>query len=166
MIDCETLGISTHPVILQIGVAVLGHNLHIIDTLQIDVDPSNQPGAQIDASTVLWWMRQSEEARKAITAPSQKPVAIPVALLGLNKFLTGYAVDEVWANGSAEDLVWLNSAFDAQGIKPMWGFRHQRCYRTLRNLKPDVAFPAPIEPAHVAVNDATWQAIHLARLLQ
>ncbi len=166
MIDCETLGVSTHPVILQIGVAVLDSNLDVVRARHIDVDPVGQAGAMVDISTVLWWLEQSDAARASITAPEQGPVQLHVALEALNFIMTANRVEEVWANGTAEDLVWLKSAFDACGIKPAWDFRQQRCYRTLRALKPDVPLPAPIEPAHKAVNDAVWQAKHLAELLR
>ena len=66
MIDLETMGVNNNAAIIAIGAVAfdfegnLGYHFYQTITLQSSVEN----GGIMDASTVLWWMRQSDEARK------------------------------------------------------------------------------------------------------
>lgn len=49
-------------------------------------------------------------------------------------------------------------------IDAPWSHRDDRCYRTLKNLRPDVAFE-PYDTHHNALDDAFAQATHAERIL-
>ncbi len=66
----------------------------------------------------------------------------------------------MWGNGSDFDNTLLEEAYRATGIKPPWRFTGNRCYRTVKNLFPDV-WVDPVGTAHNALDDATYQANHL-----
>ena len=58
-IDIETLSTSSNAVITQIG-AVCDHG----EFQQfVDIQNSMNSGFSVDASTITWWMKQTDEAR-------------------------------------------------------------------------------------------------------
>ena len=165
MIDMESLGIGTKPVLLSLG-AVKFNGDEILDEFHIAIDPSTCQayGLEITASTVLWWMKpELEDARSALLNMDQ---------MNLVQALTCFQVwagqpQGLWGNGSAEDNVWLKSAYEAVGLDCPFDFRINRCYRTVKNLVPDRALMPPDElVAHDALCDARWQAKHLQAILK
>ena len=163
MIDFESLGVGTKPVLLSLGAVKFNHT-EILDEFHIGIDPSTGQalGLEITASTVLWWMRpELQAARESLLGMEQIPISI--ALL---KFQTWADNPKgIWGNGSAEDGVWLRSAYEAASLKCPFDFRINRCYRTIKNMFPDKSFYPPDEDvAHNALNDARWQAKHLQNI--
>lgn len=161
MLDLETLGKRAGSVIATVGAVKFGQG-QIIDTFYERIDPEScvAAGLAVDVSTVLWWMGQGDEARKELISPG-KPLA---------DVLTAFAVwldttdAEMWGNGADFDNVILNEAYDRLGIPCPWKFYNNRCYRTVRKLRPDI----PMERTgtyHNALDDARTQAIHLMKVM-
>jgi exodeoxyribonuclease VIII len=72
----------------------------------------------------------------------------------------------VWGNGADFDLPILSAAYVAAGFGgPPWKPYNGRCYRTLKNLRPDVPRPERRGTAHNALDDAVFQAEHAIALL-
>jgi 3' exoribonuclease, RNase T-like len=86
MVDLETMGNKPDAPIVAIGAVFfepatseIGPSFYTAVSLESEV----ALGAVPDASTILWWLAQSSEARSAIT---DNPTPIDVALRGLNDF--------------------------------------------------------------------------------
>lgn len=167
MIDLETLSLKNNPIIASIGIAIINSELTGIlasDEVSIDLKSCEAAGLHLDLETLLWWMNQGEEVRshtfKNQGAPLEK------ALRELNTVYTEYKCEKVWGNGSAEDLIWLQSAYEAVGLSPAWTYKDRMCYRTLRTVFPVELKRDPELLPHVAEHDAVYQAQHLIVIMK
>lgn len=133
MLDLETLGTSNNAVILQIGACFFDKvTAEIGDTFSINIslEDSLSKGFNVDASTIYWWMQQSEEARKSVTNP---PLAtVHYALNSFNVFIKG-GNNRIWSHSNF-DFVILMNYFIKTGIKPRFHYRQSRDLRTLVDL--------------------------------
>lgn len=161
MVDLETLGLEPAGVILSIGAVKFDPNSYGApsSSFHIFVDPvdAQRVGMRIDASTVAWWLRQDEPARKSLTRGLKTAVDLPTAL-GVFSDWYNDAPGPIWGNGASFDLAILKTAYAAIGDKAPWGYRDERCFRTLKNLAPEVAPPENAGIAHDALDDARYQA--------
>lgn len=168
MLDLETMGTGPNAAIIAIGAVEfdvksgeLGREFYNTVSLQSAVES----GGAIDASTVIWWMDQSDAARAEF---KRTGIHITDALVNFSTWLGGCGLTSsrrVWGNGAAFDNVILASAYRASGFDVPWEFWNDRCYRTIRAILP----PMPIERGgthHRAVDDARTQARHLIQLLR
>ena len=170
MVDLETLGTAPGSVILAIG-AVRFDDTKILDEFYVNINPESciAAGLHMDVSTVMWWMGQSDEARKALVAG--EALVLQEALAEFGKWALSIGsnvsipVDELWGNGSDFDNVLLAHAFAAAQLPLPWSFRTHRCYRTVRSLVHSVPFEKPAV-AHNALEDARAQAKHLVEMLE
>ena len=168
MIDIEAAGKSTSAALLSIGAVFfnpatgeLGEQFY----QPIKLASSQYHGGTIDASTVEWWMKQSEEARSVFNAENR--VSLKDALNGLAAFIKTTAGDadvHVWGNGPAYDNAILATAFHATWIKQPWSFSKDTCVRTMvmlgRQLGIDPKYDMTREGEH---HNALDDAIHQAR---
>lgn len=156
MVDLETLGNASNSVIVAIGAVAFTKN-ELFSSFYMVVDPEScvRAGLQMDPSTVMWWMKQSQEAREAIcTLPSNLATV-------LSRFNTWYPEGAcLWGNGATFDNVILDNAYKALHLIPPWKYSAHRCYRTVKNLFP-VKSPTFEGVRHNALSDATHQAKHL-----
>lgn len=158
MLDLETMGTGNDAAITAIGAIKFDpltdgelQKFYVTVDLQSSVDF----GLKMDPGTVIWWLKQSDEARQAML---RETIDLPTALDGFNQWLKEDM--PVWGNGSTFDNVVIRSAFKACHMKPVWGFRNDRCFRTMKNLVP-VKPPPDVGTAHNAVHDAEHQALWL-----
>ncbi len=169
MLDLETMGNGSSAAICAIGAVEfdlergeLGREFYTI----VNLESSVKAGGIIDASTVLWWMKQSDAARAELQSNGTD---IELALVRFNHWLDecGFAPKElcIWGNGAAFDNVILRSAYEKTGIKTPWEFWGDRCYRTAKNLLPSVEI-VRTGLHHCAVDDARDQARHLIELVR
>jgi exodeoxyribonuclease VIII len=162
MVDLETLGNGSLAAIISIGAiefdaktGKLGRAFYTT----VDAQSSVDAGLEIDASTVMWWMKQSVEAKAAFKDGGEPLKA------ALEAFANWYPKDALfWGNGATFDNVILSNAYRLTGIKRPWSYKADRCYRTLRNLYPKVTQDS-VGIAHNALDDATYQALHAIKLL-
>ncbi len=165
MVDLETLGNNSRSVILSIG-AVEFDETGLGSTFYMAVDPEScvRAGLTMDVSTVMWWMKQSEEARAAFNRSKEN---LAYALNAFSTFVTNCAGSDakVWGNGATFDNVILDSAYRAVGSTKPWQFWNDRCYRTLKNLYPHIPYVKP-NVAHNALEDAIAQAKHASQILR
>ena len=89
----------------------------------------------MDASTVQWWMKQSEEARKSLTKGHQVP--IDEALKGLSFFIDDNEY-QVWGNSARFDCGILVNAYEKLELGVPWKHFNERDVRTLVAFKPSV----------------------------
>lgn len=166
MVDLETLSTRHNAAIVAIGAVVVGEP---DKRFYCTVTPHSAElaGLHISGSTVAWWMEQSDLARQRTFRPDVAALALGRALDDFSQFLLK-ARDgqdlEIWGNGATFDNVILRSAYTALGTEAPWAFYHDRCYRTMKALYPQVPAVRP-EVAHCALDDALAQAEHLHRIL-
>lgn len=159
MVDIETLGTAPGSVIWSIGACSFTRREVLSKfSAKINVQSCLAVGLKIDFATILWWMQQSDEARKALDG---KGDYLSRALCDLSNFIQQHgAKPAIWGNGAGFDNVLLNSAYEAQGINKAWGFSQDRCYRTMKNAFPQITMERE-GTHHDALSDAVSQAKHL-----
>jgi DNA polymerase III epsilon subunit-like protein len=167
MVDLETLGKGAGCAILSIGAVGFDPQTGEIDDgfyTVVSINSCVVHGLRFDEETLEWWGKQSAEARTVLKAAyaSDAPRLHP-ALQSFARYLNkvgGSQSVRLWGNGSDFDNAILASAYKAAGIPPPWKFWDSRCYRTLKNLHPEVALGPRVGTFHNALDDAKTQAAH------
>ena len=162
MVDLETLGTSSNAVIIAIGAVEFCKDAGLGRSFYEVIDPQScvDQGLKIDVSTVMWWMKQSDAARAAFDQPNRHMNAV---LLEFALWFPGGAA--LWGNGATFDNVILNNAYESARIKRPWERWSDRCYRTLKNLRPDIKLDRD-GTHHHALDDAKTQALHAIQILK
>ncbi|NML62243.1 3'-5' exoribonuclease [Massilia sp. RP-1-19] len=168
MVDLETMGTGPNAAIIAIGAVEfdlakgeVGDRFYAVVSLESSVTN----GGVIDPSTVIWWLGQSDEARKAVCADAEH---INVALLRFTTWLSQCAARDdlrVWGNGAGFDNVVLEEAYRRSQLTRPWHFWNNRCYRTMKGLQPDLK-AVRTGTHHNALDDAMTQAKHLIAVMQ
>jgi exodeoxyribonuclease VIII len=172
MMDLETLDTKPGAVLLSIGAVVfdckndlLGAEFHQI----INVASSVAAGLTISADTEAWWAKQSAEAQKTLTdAKEGKGKDLKDALNAFGHYMDKLGPPSktcLWGNGSDFDNVLLIAAYERAKMTPPWKFYNNRCYRTLKSLKPGIKLVRE-GTYHNALDDAKTQARHAIQLLR
>jgi exodeoxyribonuclease VIII len=165
MIDIETMGTSNEAAIISIGAAKFDPMSDgVTDTFYVPVTllSSVAAGLKIDAKTVMWWMHPDRAAARESLLEIGAAVDLFSALDG---FATWFGPDSLptWGNGATFDNVIMRTAFQKAGIDCPWGYTHDRCYRTLKGLAPDMTVPRE-GTHHNALDDAIHQATYMQRV--
>ncbi len=162
MTDLETLGNKPGSVIVALG-AVKFNLDGVYETFyeRVDAQSCVALGLQIDVSTVMWWMKQSDAARQEITKAGS---ALPGVLVRFTQWV-GLAEAEMWGNGASFDNVLLADAYERAMLPRPWKYFNDRCYRTMKAMRPDVPMQRT-GTAHNALDDARSQAEHLITILK
>ena len=170
MVDLETMGKKNNAPIVAIGAVVfdpatgsIGESFYKVVCLESSVNW----GAVIDPSTVIWWLKQSSEARSAIVNDD----AIPLldALLQFREFVSdnvagGSKKAQVWGNGASFDNSILRSSYDCIAEDYPWEYWNDRDVRTMVELGQAISFdPKTTIPFEGSRHNALADAIHQAR---
>ncbi len=170
MIDLETMGKKHNAPIVAIGAVVfdpatgsIGESFYKVVCLESSVNW----GAVIDPSTVIWWLKQSSEARSAIVNDD----AIPLldALLQFREFVSdnvagGSKKAQVWGNGASFDNSILRSSYDCIAEDYPWEYWNDRDVRTMVEIGQAISFdPKTTIPFEGSRHNALADAIHQAR---
>ncbi len=174
MLDLETMGNTSNAAIVSIGAVVfnpatgkLGADFEQVINLN-----SSAYYSDIDASTVTWWLIQSEEARAIFQRDTPKS-SLKDSLLELNQWLAdlGEAKDiQLWGNGSGFDNVILANAFKAVRIRPNFSHWNDRDVRTIVEMGRSILGINPKETMvregthHSALDDAKFQAAYVSAI--
>lgn len=165
MIDLETLGVNNNAMILSIGAAKFDflaetQEKAVTDSIYMRLDITTMPASRfiMDPETVLYWLGDKmQDARAALLQDEPIPIAT-----ALSSFAQWYGPKPLptWGNGAAFDNVILRSAYKVMGEECPWGFRDDRCFRTLKAGVPETVFSRvkAMGTAHQALHDAVWQA--------
>lgn len=179
MIDLETMGTNPSAAIISIGLVVFKTtdtlDPEFLDELKLLVSLASSVanGGIIDPNTVMGWMQPEQEAARASLLGKRCMFgSIGSALNDVSHLIRHYSAIKplplIWGNGAGFDNVILASAYRNAGLTVPWGHRRDRCFRTLKTLKPEYA---ALEPEfqgvkHSALADAKHQARWLNRILQ
>lgn len=165
MIDIETMGLHSDAVVLSIGAVFfdekgLGKEFYE----KVDMQSCIDLGLTIDASTLYWWMEQSESARKEFVECQGSDIVDSMGrLTGFLKeeFRTDQYPGKVWSNGTDFDLSILKTIYRKLGMEVPWKYYNQRDFRTYRKMaSSDKTLDYGKGTAHNALNDAKWQAMY------
>jgi hypothetical protein len=173
MIDIETLGHKPGAVILSISAVqfdletgYIGAEFH----REIDIESCLAYGLEMDASTVMWWMGQDDDARKKVMEPESPRAHLDIVL---QEFITWCALTftgqefEVWGNSNRFDLGILAHAYDVCDMKFPWNHRLERDVRTLVSFAPEVKDEEKFEGVrHYGIDDCKHQIKYCARTYQ
>lgn len=177
VLDLETLGVNSDAPILSIGAVrfdpyandvwdSFSYTFYRVLPAQIQL---TKYGRKPDASTIQWWLDQSDGAKAVFNHPDVDPTrAINQALEEFADFTTG--VKYIWGNGSTFDNTILRSLFAATGQNwplPYWADADLRTLQRLAKVDKPATNPRMIQ--HHALDDAKYEALciqHFFRALQ
>ncbi|MFY3227536.1 3'-5' exoribonuclease domain-containing protein [Klebsiella pneumoniae] len=170
MVDLETMGKKHNAPIVAIGAVVfdpatgsIGESFYKVVCLESSVNW----GAVIDPSTVIWWLKQSSEARSAIV--NDDAIPLQDALLQFREFVSdnvagGSKKAQVWGNGASFDDSILRSSYDCIAEDYPWEYWNDRDVRTMVELGQAISFdPKTTIPFEGSRHNALADAIHQAR---
>lgn len=177
MVDIEAFGKKADSPVVSIGAVFFnpstgntGSEFYKV----ISLESAMASGGVPDASTIIFWLKASPEARSELV----KDDAIPLddALLQLNEFIAENAANgpesvQVWGNGATYDNVLLEASYDRTGIPCPWKFWNNRDVRTVVELgkavgcEPRYEIPFDGEP-HKAISDALHQVKYVSAIWQ
>ncbi len=160
MVDLETMGNGSRSAIIAIGAVRFGMTVQDSFYTNVSLESCMGAGLELNADTVTWWMRQSDEARKALL---YNPVPLVDALKRFSMWVGKYP--KIWGCGATFDNVILSNAYEAVGVKRPWGYVSDMCYRTIKNLYPEVKLLRE-GTYHKADDDAKCQAEHLIKIIK
>lgn len=168
MIDIETMGNRPTSAIMSIGAVVFDPFESTVDiskslSLKVSLESCMSYGLTVDASTIEWWLRQSEGARDGIITEKWMTHPLLASLDGLSRWMPYGAI--VWAHGPSFDLVILENAYRAVKQPCPWSFRSARCTRTIYDLAGVDLKTTGLREGHIDHN-ALDDAFHQARAVQ
>lgn len=170
VIDLETMGNGDNAAIVSIGAYrfnptgplaqrpdMPGAELESFYRV-VDLGSSVKAGLSMSPDTIMWWLRQSQEARDALLVKDAMPLAPAMAGLGL--FIRDTAEKPfVWGHGATFDPVIVKNAFRACGMEVPFDFRNVRDTRTLFDVVGENLVLMPQAQKHNALWDAWREAV-------
>lgn len=173
MLDIETLGTSSNAVITSIGATFFnpltgdnGAQFYAVVNPQSCVDI----GMSVDISTIMWWMRQDDEARKHLYG-AEKSDRIEDVLKDFTHWIISNSDSppKVWGNGCTFDNVILSNAYNKLGVIRPWKYNGDMDVRTI----VEIGRTCGIDPKthiqfggvkHNALHDAIHQAKYVSAI--
>jgi len=170
MVDLETLGRRPGCIVLSVGGVMfdpesgqLGEEFYTV----ISQSSCANYDMHIDPDTAEWWRKQSPEAQLVLReAKSPDAPSLKLVCSAIGGFLKPHGTGiKVWGNGANFDNPILAECFRRTGVKQPWEFWDDRCYRTLKNLYPQVKMEKS-GVQHNALADAKQQAAHALKIFE
>ena len=166
MLDLETLSTEQDAIVTNIGAVKMDMESlevqeHGVFSMALNWNDQFKLGRSLHPSTVRFWLSQDREAIDGIL---KRPIVDNESVLKAFEFFM-VGVDGLWGNGADFDCGILHSLFKTYGRKTPWKYKQHRCFRTMKNLNPDVVPEKPTGIHHNALDDAIYQARWLMRIL-
>lgn len=168
MFDLETLSVEPTAAIMSIGACrfhpdregeeCIGETFHIT----LDLDTQFTDGHAFDHDTLMWWFRQSDEAREAIFKEVSFHPNRACRLFA--DWLDEKGTDYLWSHASFDQPI-LDNLFIRQNVPKAWNHRAPKDVRTVQMLCPNVSWVRTGEH-HNAKDDAVTQARFVSKCLQ
>jgi len=92
-------------------------------------------GLEVDADTVLWWMKQPAASQAELTKGTSTIQDAMVQFIWWMNLVGGHSC-KVWANGPSFDLVVLGNALRKISREEPWKYYNERDVRTMLDLLP------------------------------
>jgi hypothetical protein len=181
MLDLETLGLTAGCAILSLGAVPFSAEGGVDFRSDggfyrvINLGSSMAAGLYSDPSTLDWWRSQAKEARDVFSLAQQSPRSLLDTLAEFTAWFRStdpecsehdeYPDCCVWGNGAEFDNAVVSYAYRAVKLERPWHHKASRCYRTLKELRPDIQ-PVDYGVPHNALDDAIAQALHAVELMR
>lgn len=177
MLDLETMGNKTKPAIAQIS--AVAFNIETCETFEefdrhVHLQSSIDAGLDVTASTAIFWLDQSKEARELLIKGQEKADQLVTVLVDFADFIntlrSHYGDIRVWGNGSMADNRWLESAYEACKMESPINFWEHSDLRTMvdygwRKQKTDYKQSQEFEGVkHNAIDDCKHQIKYLVNI--
>lgn len=170
-IDLETLSLRLTAPVLSVGAVAYtrGHGIFNRFEACFNLDEQFREGRLPDGDTIMWWMKQSDEARASLYGNERQYKWIVHAAFTdwFAQVQTAIQCDDakevyVMSNGNDFDIPILDSLWERQ---VPWDFRKKLCWRTLANLyRNEIEYPEK-SVKHSALGDAEAQTYAHMKLL-
>lgn len=158
MIDIETLGTSFKCPVISIGAAAFDLT-SVLSTHYTALDVAQQidSGTRLaDASTIKWWMSQSNAAK---TVFKEDAIKVEKALEALTNYIKSLDADVyVWGNGATFDISILESLYADYKMPVPWKYNRVMDQRTIKRFLGKNIDIIRKGTYHNAVDDAVTQA--------
>lgn len=177
MVDIESMGEKPDAPIVSIGAVFFdpasgqtGPEFYKVISLESAMGWGGVP----DATTILFWLKKTSEARSEIVM--DHAIRLDDALLQFKDFIAENAANgkdtvQVWGNGATFDNVLLENSYARTGITCPWKYWNNRDVRTIVELGKAVGYtprheiPFEGEP-HKAISDARHQVKYVSAIWQ
>ena len=167
MIDLETTGTSPGCGILSIGACTFDGIFEFYEK----INPTDNFKWRLESSmeTLAWWNKQDIAAKREAFSGTKDLVEV---LGNFSDYIlrvsrnNGNAEVFVWGNGADFDNPILAKAYEVVEMKQPWKPYNGRCYRTLKNLYPQIKMEKFEGMKHNALDDAKMQARHALAILR
>lgn len=175
MVDAETLGNVSTSVMASISLVRFNpYTGQIFENLNLNIDISLglHLGAEVSSDTILWWMEQTETARKSFTEGQVNPVdPIDATILikeWIEKIEKEIDMDLIlWSNGAGFDIPILANYYNLLGMDLPWRFYNVRDVRTIVEFAPEIKKSTLFEGTqHVPYFDCLHQIKYVSNTLQ
>lgn len=153
MIDIETFGVGNQAPIESIG-AVVFDEIEIREAFHRHIPMQDMDKFVFDSDTILWWMKQSELARKSVTN-GIRDIPLAKTLADLNQLIK--SADYIIAKGSHFDIPILMNAYKVMGVEVGFHWYNVVDLRTFIHAFPDMIFPKVEGIKHNALDDCVNQ---------
>lgn len=176
MVDLETMGNKSNAPIVSIGAVFFNPNTGNTGAeyyTAVSLESSMLLGGVPDAGTIIWWLKQSPEARSAIAMADTMPLIDALELFSdfISENSDAGPDVQVWGNGASFDNVILRSSYDRANIECPWKFRNDRDVRTMTELgkaiginpRYDIPFDGDM---HNTLSDARHQVKYVSAIWQ
>lgn len=169
MIDLETAGLAPSGALLSIGAVFFDTQTCTLGptfSQTVHLGSAVADGGVIDPGTFLWWLGQSEKARNNVRFNGRHIHTVLDEFSAWVAETCRHADVRPWGNSAGFDLTILGGAYQRAGRKTPWYWTNERCFRTVRNMFPQVEYnPGEKgDDAHTALDDAIFQAKHLFKI--
>lgn len=168
MIDFETFGSTPDTVVLNVGMVWFDRDSILAEKLWFFAleEQLKSYKRTVDASTLGWWMKQSDQARGQFNSQEKKYSLKEFAdefieLSAIACTAHGRGLDDLkpWGNGANFDISILEHIFkNSLGWETPWKFWNVHCFRTLDHMAGIKAKCKREGTHHNALDDAKYQA--------
>ena len=158
MLDFETYSLERNAALISCGI-VLFDSTGIKDTFYCNIIP--HPEQHVSEDTLAWWETQSTEAKESLLVdrlPFEQAITLILDFLE--------PADSLWAKGSLNDIIWLESACGLAGKQLNIPYNQKYCMRTIEHFISEPEDYVNPNVVHNALEDAKAQALTLINILK
>jgi len=175
MIDIETFGTGSQPVIIQIAAVQFnpftGETLQTIN-LPIEIQSSLDIGLNVDWSTLKFWFEQEAETIQSVIFAEDR-IHIRQAFTLLKAFILScnttnpHSNVQLWGKGPTFDLSKLSKVYELLDSPLPWKYWNEKCVRTIIgfNKKSSKKIEFTGKP-HDAIDDCIHQVKQVTNVIQ
>lgn len=180
MVDLETLGNSTNPVLVQLAAICFKiEEGKPLDEINLLINPKScvKVGLKSSGDTLDFWLKQDDQVIKNVIVKSLlegkdlKEVLLSFSLW-IKEMMKKYNCKKVkiYGNGPAADCVWIRSAYEACNLEKPWFYFDDVCVRTYVDIgvrafnfnpKKDMKFEGE---KHNAIDDVKHQIKYVSAI--